>query len=334
MENRFYYQLLPLLERRMYCELVKGIKAHETKIRVLGSVSQSKKVIKYVYCDYPEFFYVDISQNSFQRNRMVTIVEVYYHKNLAESKVIGQYLEKIAMRFLEQAEKEKMNDLTLVKYAHDFIIRNVEYAYENLEWQHAGGDVSCISGVFWQHRAVCRGIAAAVKWLLDRAGIMSAVIEGRMVDENAPRLTQYTGTEDEINHAWNLVCVNDGQYFMDVTMDLGVSLDKDWLSYDYFLRNDELMDSYTQYHKRHVVSGDEQLCYFAIFQVIFSDLDMLKKYLDYCRRKKKKRIYFQLRGEYGQDVEKQVMTIVGHYIMDAYRYRVNKKINIFDIMIG
>lgn len=330
---KFYYQFLSASECNIYREIVKGIEKRKKSIRVLGNGKQTEKILNFVYYDYPEFFYVDTTKTTLQTSTVTTMLQIGYHKNKEQIKEIEQKLEIVSMQFLDKLEKTKMDNLSLIRYVHNFIIKNTEYAMENKEHGQVYGDVSSIHGVFLNHKALCKGIALATKWLLDKAGIMSAVMEGRMIDQDSPRLKHYTGSCNEINHAWNLVCVNDAWHFMDVTMDLGRSK-KGWICYDYFLRNKEIFDAYVQYRDLYVSCKEELYSYFVICKVAFSDKEILKKYLAYCKKKHKKRIYFQLKGEASKIGEEQIIDLVGQYITGECRYRVNKKLYIYDIFIS
>lgn len=329
---KFYYQFLSSSECSIYRDIVEGIKKQQKNIRILGGRKRAERILNFVYYDYPEFFYVDTTKTTLQTSGVTTTIQIGYHKSPAEIKTIEQKLEAVSQRFLRQVEKTKMDNLKLIRYVHNFIIEHTEYASENKSQGQVYGDVSSINGVFLNHKALCKGIALAAKWLLDKAGIMAAVMEGRMIDQDSPRLKHYTGVCNEINHAWNLVCVNDAWHFMDVTMDLGRSK-KDWICYDYFLRNQEIFDSYVQYKDLYVSCKQELSSYFVVCNVAFSETEVLKKYLKYCRKKDKRRIYFQLKGEASKMGEEQVMALAGQYIVGECRYRVNKKLHIYDIFI-
>lgn len=329
---KFYYQFLSSPERKIYNDIVKGIEKHKKSIFLLGSVKQVEKVLDFVYYDCPEFFYVDTTKTTFRTSGLTTTVQIGYHKDLEETKEIEQKLEIISRQFLNQVQKKKLDNLKLVRYVHNFIIENVEYASEQRDLQQVYGDVSSINGVFLNHKALCKGIALAAKWLLDKGGIVSAVIEGRMIDQKTPRLPHYTGTHEETNHIWNLVCINDKWHFMDVTMDLGNS-EKGWISYDYFLRNNAIFDSYVQYKNDYVSCEEELSSYFVVCKVLFSEIGILKKYLEHCRKKNKKRVYFQLTGKASKMQEHQVIDLVGQYLVGQCKCRINKAFHIYDIVI-
>lgn len=98
---------------------------------------------------------------------------------------------------------------------HDLIIRNVEYVSTNSVSEHT------IEGVLLNKKAVCEGIAKAVKFLLNKKSIECEVVTG------------YTKQEDGVRHAWNVVKVDGLWYHLDVTWDLNMSTDG-VIRYDYF----------------------------------------------------------------------------------------------------
>lgn len=106
---------------------------------------------------------------------------------------------------------------------HDLIIRNVEYVSTNSVSEHT------IEGVILNKKAVCEGIAKAVKFLLNKKSIECEVVTG------------YTKQEEGVGHAWNVVRIDGLWYHLDVTWDLNMSKNG-VIRYDYFnLSESEIM---------------------------------------------------------------------------------------------
>ncbi len=332
-ELRFYYNHLSVLERPVYDAIVKGIAAHEQSIRIMGPSSAVKKVFPMVVLDCPEFFYVETSCYSVSGNGVFTILNLEYHKNMAQSRAIRQQLERIGNRFLDEVTARRMNSLATVRFAHDFIIRNVEYARENLASGDSSGDVCSITGVFLKRRAVCLGIAMGIKWLLDLAGIPSAVIEGRVRERGIQDSFTYTGAAAENNHAWNLVCLKDQWYHMDVTMDLGALPDKRQIAYDYFLRCGQLMKNYLFFLEPKVDCSLENASYFARNHVIFTDASQVRQYLAKSGKNHQKRLYFQLKGAAKDLSGQEILSWVSASVSGSYRHRYNDRLYIYDICL-
>ncbi len=123
------------------------------------------------------------------------------------------------------------NEYDIALAYHDGILNAVEYSYdqnnmpENSAWAHN------IIGVFNGQGAVCEGYARTYQLLLNYAGVQNLFV---------------TGNGNGENHAWNLVRLDDGNwYWCDLTWDdtfiggMGAGDNWKWgISYNYFLVND------------------------------------------------------------------------------------------------
>lgn len=116
---------------------------------------------------------------------------------------------------------------------HDLIIDAIDYAYEsdgttpqNDRWAHS------IIGVFTDTGAVCEGYAKAFQLLLNASGVDNVYVCG---DAGG-------------RHAWNLVCLDDGEwYWFDLTWDDS----KNWfreMKYNYFAITDTTVVEWKDAH--------------------------------------------------------------------------------------
>lgn len=117
---------------------------------------------------------------------------------------------------------QRTNEFDMERQVHDIIIANVQY--EN------GG--RCIDhealGPLIHKKGVCDGISKLAKMIFDRIGMASEVVTGILKCSN-----DIPGP-----HAWNLVRVNGFWYHLDITADLGLTVDKKHIRYDYFNLSD------------------------------------------------------------------------------------------------
>lgn len=328
----FYFNYLPALEKNIYKKLEEGIGQCETQIRVMGTSAQVKKILPMVFLDNPQFFYVDTTQFSVVGSPVSCSVSLGYHKSRAEIRSMSERLARIEARFLEEIRRKQMGNLLCIKYAHDFIIRNTSYAHENLASQVVYGDVSGITGVLFQKKAVCMGIAMTMKWLMDRAGIPSAVVEGHLLERGESPSPDYRGQPDRNDHAWNLVCLNDIWHCMDVTMDLGGS-SGDFIGYDYFLRSEKHMDVYLQHPPYLVDCTRETGSYFIRNRAVFTQEKEIENYIRHCVQGRKKRIYFTLDQSAACLPQEKVQRIIQKNIPCAYNLRCNDRMAVYDISL-
>lgn len=331
---RFYYSFMNLTEKKMFDSIYQQLLNQKPLIRVMGTVRTVKKVLLCVLKDCPEIFFVDNTRMEFVSGMGSVSVRMTYTKNHAEVRAIRQRLDLISSRFLDEIKKKQLKNRDIIRYVHDFILKNTEYARESLAMMDASGDVSTICGVFINKKAVCMGISLAAKWLMDQVGIPSGVIEGRLIDAGTPRLADYTGDSSQNNHAWNIIDVNDSWHYMDITMDLGASQEnKTWISYDYFLRDDAHMERYVQYENPYTDREGEKYSFFAAKKVAFAGEDILKKYLQYCAKKRIRRIYFQAEGELASKPPDYIQKLIAQYTVSGYRWRYNEKLHIYDFRL-
>ena len=255
---------------------------------------------------------------------------------------LDRELKRIGDRFLEEVRKRQYNNLGVIRYVHDFLIHNTVYDYEAASRLSSRGEAGSIIGVLLRRKAVCMGIALAAKWLLDLAGIPSAVAEGFALPEGEQGIIRSEGhrevsggqrapgEQSEINHAWNLVCLNDVWQLMDVTMDLGAT-HGDWISYAYFMRSQKAMDAYTRHEPYFVDLSRETGSYFARNHAYFQGEEELKAYLVNCVREKRQRILFCMRPGRECPSEERVLELIRRYLPAGYRYQLIQRMNVIDI---
>jgi len=100
---------------------------------------------------------------------------------------------------------EDNNSLTDVQKAlliHDRLALHCEYDQERLENGTIPDESYNIYGILAKGKAVCEGYAEAYKYLLEKVGINSVIC-----------------TSEILNHAWNIVYIDNTPYHVDVTWD-------------------------------------------------------------------------------------------------------------------
>lgn len=316
----------------MYDSICSQLDQCQQSVRVMGTIAMAKKVLPLVLLDCPEYFYVDSSHLGFLGGMGMVTLQITYTKHQAEIRAVKQRLNQIRESFLTELSRRKMNNRDTVRFVHNIVIKNTDYAMDHMMRLDTSGDVSTICGVFLHHKAVCLGISLAAKWLLDQAGICSGVIEGCIPDHGSFAAAGTDGMQN--NHSWNIVNVNDCWQYMDVTMDLGgCQSDKTWISYDYFLRNEANMRKYVVFENPYITCDVEADSYFVSNKVCFSRADVFRKYLKYCAKSKVKRLYFQMTGELAGWKKDRILLLIREYILCGYRMRNNEALGIFDFKL-
>ena len=113
---------------------------------------------------------------------------------------------------------------------HDKIIDDIDYCRDSSGAPSTAFWAHCVIGVFEKKAAVCDGYAKAFQLLLNACGVENAYVTGRGNDER---------------HAWNMVKLDDGNwYWVDVTWDDQPNVGRGVI-YDYFCAEGKNFVSHT-----------------------------------------------------------------------------------------
>lgn len=141
-------------------------------------------------------------------------------------------LKGIMDSFIKENIKPDMSTPEKIKAVHDYIILNCAYDYENYISDQLPEDSYSPRGVLINHKAVCEGYAAALKAFMDELDIPCKVVYGTATSSD-------NRTE---GHGWNIVNVDGSWYQIDVTWDDPVPDTPGFVSYQYFLVPDSVME--------------------------------------------------------------------------------------------
>lgn len=163
---------------------------------------------------YPELYYMNSFYYEYTDQAVVSLQLNY----LEDIEILKEKYDKLMMQadlIISSIITDEMTDYEKEKAIHDYIIETTRYDEQNLwpvESHTAYG--ALVNGV-----AVCDGYAESFDLLLKRVGIKSKLIYG---------------TLDGELHAWNLVEINNNQYFVDVTSNDPTNNDENYMNYTFF----------------------------------------------------------------------------------------------------
>ncbi len=198
-EDGYVYSMLSEEEQTLYLEIRDALLNYEEDVR-LSSCDRDEisHAFQCVLNDHPEIFYVDgyvyTEHTLGDILKRITFTGTY----LYDREEIGQKQELIDS-YVNQClagMPEGADEYEKVKYIYEYLIHHTEY-------DAAAPDRQNICSVFIEGRSVCQGYAKATQYLLDRAGIFSTLVLGRVI-----------GGE---GHAWNLVRIDGKYYYVDTT---------------------------------------------------------------------------------------------------------------------
>ena len=226
--TRFYYSGLSERNKKIYRAIYDGIKNYKKKVEVPG-VDLSNQNVGYIYhCvlwDNPYFFtigeYAMHQALSHDRKSInITTLCDRYTEQMRRNQV-----QEVVNEILKTPGLKEMTDFQKEVFVHDFIINNVEY-----DQTHGDGgrrlEPYTVYGVFVERKAVCEGIAKAVKLLLELLDVKCIIVDGKVHGNG---------------HSWNIVKIDGFSYHLDVTFDMGMSANKGKIHYDFFnVRNEDI----------------------------------------------------------------------------------------------
>ncbi len=197
-QGKYAYEHLTEDGKTLYVELLTIIQ-HRAQDIVVSTLDEETLdvVCSFVLTDHPEIFYMDgytytrytlggeLKKISFTGNYIYSAEEIE-----ARQARIDQY----ASTCLSGVPMDG-DDYSKVKYVYDYLISNTEY-------DSSAPDNQNICSVFLNGRSVCQGYAKATQYLLNKLGIPTTLVTGKV---------------NGVGHAWNLVYA-DGEYtYVDTT---------------------------------------------------------------------------------------------------------------------
>ena len=212
-----------------YAELYGRYTVGVVEYASLGLTTEEACIVMYMYRnDHPLYYWLSNSALGTSQHLWVTTTEEYdeglerkYYNGVVE-KTIGEYMEIV---------EGETSAYRIALAIHDMMVETIDYAME--EDGVTPSDTRAahnILGVLAEEGPVCESYARAFQILLNAAGVDCLYV---------------TGSTGEGRHAWNLVCLDDGQwYWYDPTWgDMPSSL---WgIQYQYFCMNDTETSGWT-----------------------------------------------------------------------------------------
>ena len=175
------------------------------------SIDEVKNTFEALYNDHPELFWLNTSYSyKYTESKKCVQVILNYNdtaSNLEKSiKVFNNEVDKI----IKNAKKYKKN-YDREKYVHDYLVKNIKYD------KNATMNQSAYSALI-NKKTICAGYARAFQYIMIKLEIP----------------TYYVVGISNVNHAWNMVLLDDGYYNVDLTWD-----NSDLSRYKYFNKTDK-----------------------------------------------------------------------------------------------
>lgn len=239
-EQKYYYGQLEKKEKKIYKEIVQGVRELSKEIYVHSSdAKRTNKIFECVLKDSPDIFWCDGTAKTtlYDGKEKYTVLEPVYSCTAEEKETRQAEIEQEAEEWLSGIDDE-YDDYDKILYVFEYIVDMVEY-------DALAEDNQNIYSVFAHKRSVCAGYSKATQYLLEKLGVFCTYVTG----------TVRSGE----SHAWNLVICEGDYYYVDTTWGDPVFLSSQeaiangYVSYDYMCCDDN------QLFKTHVPDADIEL---------------------------------------------------------------------------
>ena len=226
-----YYGMLTENEKKLY----KQIYAHMLKVKdsfvpyTEVNVSEVKKTFEALYNDHPEIFWVDTTYTyKYTSSNKCVQIDLSYNDTVKDLENNKKRFNNEVNKIIAGAKKYKTN-YEREKYVHDILVTTIKYD------KTATMNQSAYSALI-NKNTICAGYARAFQYILIKLGIP----------------TYYVVGQSTVNHAWNMVKLDDGYYNVDLTWD-----NSDLTRYKYFNKTD---NDFSTTHKRTGLSLELPRC--------------------------------------------------------------------------
>ncbi|NCC02136.1 MAG: hypothetical protein EOM34_15985 [Clostridia bacterium] len=320
--DRYYYNRLTKKEQRIYTLLYKGILAHKQRVSLNGVVSVSSlcKILGAITNDNPQMYYLDQRQIATETSIAGTIAKLNYFFSASECVGYNREIEKAVNSIISNLKLEKIADeYEREKLIHDALARQVDYDHEAISTSNTRhiAIAHSIVGVFIDKKAVCEGIAKAMKLLLNTVNINCIVVTGQ------------AKLEPDGGHAWNITRINGNAYHLDATWDIANSTHSS-ICYDYFNLSDNAISKDHSDYLNVPACASNADSYFAQTGTCFENENSVLKYAKQQFGENKTQLYIQWDGSAESTkkiAENLVQTGLTTLSSDGYNWRATYSVN-------
>lgn len=226
--THYAYQTLTSEEQLVYNQMAACLTDFEKEVTLSTSTEAiADKAFQCLLSDHPEIFWCNAYELTIYQLSGIKSEYLFTPAYTMSKQEADRYQEQI-----DHYVAQCMSGITgitdeyeIAKYFYEYIIQNTDYNGNAPNNQN-------ICSVFVTQESVCMGYSKAFQYLLAQAGISSSIVSG--------------SSENEA-HAWNLVCLNGIDCYVDVTwgdpeFNASGEIDENFIDYAFFgMTTDELL---------------------------------------------------------------------------------------------
>lgn len=234
LKDKYYYHQLTDDEKLYYQALYYASKNYTSTIEwTFFPDSQILKRARRAFIeDNPLYYWINYQSFIYTEKIVVNKdngEEFIYYKSTPENsdetniKECVKKLEDIGEKVVKDCYDD--DPYQYVKNIHDYVCENIVYTADT-------GNQQTLYGALLEGKCVCEGYSRAFQYLTNKAGFACVGING---------VAKFALTENNRNiaHEWNKIQINNHWYFVDTTWDDKTDSKNKYISYNYFLLNDD-----------------------------------------------------------------------------------------------
>lgn len=323
----YYYNTLTDNQKKIYTTIVNGaVKFRENNLIERYNyidndtlMNDTSIAIEAIFADHPELFYVNSNYSVSTIDTLSGInAEIKLSYDVNDNHELGDKISDIKKEIKSMISQVTANDPYNVELQiHDILAREVEYfKFENIdevpEYCHN------IYGALVEKKAVCDGFSKAYQILLYNKGIDSIMVIGRL--DNQP-------------HAWNMVCVENDWYHVDVTSDISIKDTEGVIIHPYFnVTTDQIKATHYINNPQDVPSADSQKYnYYYYSKKLITKSDDFNKAFTYILDNNTNEKMLELKIE-TDNVADKILNVLQTYKYPNYLSKEDVKFNYYNIL--
>lgn len=198
--GHYCYDMLGEDLKKLYVEILMILEGHlEQTLVSAGNTEDLQTAFLCVFQDHPEIYWYDGYYYRRYENSFGALLFAFGGRYTHTAEECAQYETGIGtyIRDCLRGIPANADQYEIVKHIYEYVILHTDYVLDSADSQN-------ILSVMIHGESVCQGYAKAVQYLCQEAGVPATLVTGRVFG-------------DSEGHAWDLVKIDGGYYYLDAT---------------------------------------------------------------------------------------------------------------------